>query len=30
MSEPKNFNHVDMDRWLTENKITENECLVPD
>ena len=30
MSEPKNFNHVDMDRWLTENKITEIECLVPD
>ncbi|BCM25021.1 glutamine synthetase family protein [Methyloradius palustris] len=25
-----NFNHVDMDRWLTENNVTEIECLVPD
>jgi len=25
-----NFNHTDMDRWLTDNNVTEIECLVPD
>jgi len=30
MADQTNFNHVDMDRWLTENNITEIECLVPD
>ena len=26
----KNFQLADMDRWLTDNNITEIECLVPD
>jgi len=30
MIDCSNFNHVDMDRWLTENNVTEIECLVPD
>jgi glutamine synthetase len=30
MTEKVNMNHVDMDKWLTENNITEIECLVPD
>ncbi|MCE9633983.1 MAG: glutamine synthetase family protein [Methylophilales bacterium] len=30
MTDHSNFNHVDMDRWLTENNVTEIECLVPD
>ncbi len=30
MSELKDFTHVDMDRWLSEKRITEIECLVPD
>ena len=28
--ELKDFQLADMDRWLTENNITEIECLVPD
>ena len=27
---PSNFELADMDRWLTDNNITEIECLVPD
>ena len=27
---PGNFELADMDRWLTDNNITEIECLVPD
>ena len=30
MTDPKNFDLADMDRWLTENNVTEIECLVPD
>ena len=30
MTEQVNKNHVDMDKWLTDNNITEVECLVPD
>ena len=30
MTEHINKNHVDMDKWLTDNNITEVECLVPD
>lgn len=30
MTEQVAMNHVDMDKWLTENNITEIECLVPD
>jgi glutamine synthetase len=30
MTEKTSFNHVDMDKWLTDNNITEVECLVPD
>jgi len=30
MSDRTNFNNIDMDRWLTENNVTEIECLVPD
>ena len=30
MTDPKNFTLADMDRWLTDNNVTEIECLVPD
>ena len=30
MSSHKDFSHGDMERWLTENRVTEIECLVPD
>jgi glutamine synthetase len=30
MYDLKNFELADMDRWLTENNVTEIECLVPD
>ncbi|HPX88479.1 MAG TPA: glutamine synthetase family protein [Methylophilaceae bacterium] len=30
MTEAIAKNHIDMDKWLTDNNITEVECLVPD
>ncbi|NOT14264.1 MAG: glutamine synthetase [Methylotenera sp.] len=30
MTENTAKNHIDMDKWLTDNNITEVECLVPD
>ena len=30
MIDHSKFTHADMDRWLTENNVTEIECLVPD
>lgn len=30
MTEASAKNHIDMDKWLTDNNITEVECLVPD
>ncbi len=30
MSERNAYTHTDMERWLTENHVTEIECLVPD
>ena len=30
MPDLKDFELADMDRWLTENNVTEIECLVPD
>lgn len=30
MSNRNEYTHADMERWLTENHVTEIECLVPD
>ncbi len=30
MTDPKHFDLADIDRWLTDNNVTEIECLVPD
>jgi glutamine synthetase len=30
MTEHTDFSHVDMENWLTEKRVTEIECLVPD
>ncbi len=30
MNDHTNFSHVDMENWLTEKRVTEIECLVPD
>ncbi len=30
MLDRNHFNHTDMDKWLTDNNVTEIECLVPD